>query len=215
MRRIVASLLVDGTKGTETREAKDTDAPTQKTKPTPRTNSAARDRHGGWQSSPRLTWSEVKEIDDVIRELVRLRVRPTHLVTVMSPSGTDSERKRFCGRTFAHLGQSLKRHSKPHIGLTIFENSADADLHAHHLVHVPREERHTVERFHNPPLITVTPIRNLVGLVGYLTKQRQRLPPDFEKKINRPWQRCQPVPGKRWTTTAAASAALVGSSSNW
>jgi hypothetical protein len=150
----------------------------------------------------------VKAIDGTVRDLRERGVPMTHLVTIMPSSGDSSERKRSCTCAVGHIGQALKRHGKPHVGLTIFEHPINADLHAHHLVHVHPGERQTLERFSDPPEVEVQRIRNLPHLLGYVTKQRQRLPPDFEKRIDRPWQRCRPVPGKRWTMTGDAKAVL-------
>ena len=182
--------------------------------PRPRKERARRNA-GGWRPSPRLAWSEVKEIDECVHRLKRAGVAPTHCITIM-PSATitaDSKRKRACVGTVAHIGEALTRHGTSHVGLTVFENRSNADLHAHHLIHVPGCELGTVERFHNPPAVCVQPIHDLPGEVRYLTKQRQRLPPAYEREIDRPWQRCLSVPGKRWTMTKAAQALLANSPS--
>jgi hypothetical protein len=167
-------------------------------------------RRGGWPPTRWLAWDDVKEIVSIIHELTRLGFAPTHLITIMPHEGNDSDRKRFCTRETAHLGQALKRHSAVHVGITIFENSATADLHAHHLVHVPRGERATVERRHRPPEVHVRRIRTLEAVLRYLTKERRHLSPDFEERIRRRWQRCRPVPGKKWTMTRKAKELLGG-----
>ena len=67
-------------------------------------------RRGGWPPTRWLAWDDVKEIVSIIRELTRLGFAPTHLMTIMPPEGSDSDRKRVCTRETAHLGQALKRH---------------------------------------------------------------------------------------------------------
>ena len=159
---------------------------------------------GGWPSSPHLAWADVKAIDDVVHEMARRGCAPTHLVTIMPSAANDSSRKKECTRKIAHLGQALKRHGKPHMGVTVFERPTHADLHAHHLIHTPRGEFSTVERFHWPPRVHVQRVRKLDGIVDYLTKERRHLSPDFEARIKRRWARGQQVPGKRWTMTTQA-----------
>ena len=165
---------------------------------------------GGWPPTRWLAWDDVKEIVGIIHELTRLGFAPTHLVTIMPPEGSDSDRKRVCTRETAHLGQALKRHGQPHIGITVFEHPPNADLHAHHLVHIPRGENATVQRRHRPPEVHVRRIRTLEAVLHYLTKERRHLSPDFEERIRRRWQRCQPVPGKKWTMTRKAKELLGG-----
>lgn len=210
----IAGTLVS-IRGTTTQAAPSTSADGSVGGPRRQKRTAEKKRAGGWQPSPRLSWQQVKEIDEAVHRLAGLGVAPTHCITIM-PSASitaDNKRKRFCDGKVAHIGEALKRHDQPHIGLTTVENPLDADLHANHLVFVPRGERKTIERFHNPPCTHVEAIYDLPGLIGYVTKERRRMSPDFEKKINRPWQRCLPVPGKRWTLTADARATLASCAS--
>ena len=165
---------------------------------------SAKKRYGGWPSTRWLGWDDVKDIASAVHELTRQGFAPTHLITIMPREGDPSSRKRACTRETAHFGQALKRHGQPHIGITIFENPASADLHAHHLVHVPRSEYSTVQRRHRPPMVHVRRIRTLDAVLRYLTKERRHLSPDFEERIRRRWQRCRPVPGKKWTMTTNA-----------
>lgn len=208
----IASTLVS-IRGTTTQAAPSTSAAVSVGGPRRQERTADKKRAGGWQPSARLSWQQVKEIDEAVHRLAGLGVAPTHCITIMPPASiaADNKRKRFCDGKVAHIGEALKRHDQPHIGLTTFENPLDADLHANHLVFVPRGERKTIERFHNPPSVHVEAIYNLPGVVAYVTKERRRMSPDFERTINRPWQRCWPVPGKRWTLTSDARAALATS----
>ena len=210
----IAGTLVS-IRGTTTQAAPPTSAAVSVGGPRKQKRTAEKKRAGGWQPSPRLSWQQVKEIDAAVHRLAGLGVAPTHCITIMPPASitADNKRKRFCVGKIAHIGEALKRHDKPHIGLTTFENPLDADLHANHLAHVPRCERETIKRFHNPPTVHVETIYDLPGVVAYVTKERQRLSPDFEKRINRPWQRCRPVPGKRWTLTGDARAAVASCAS--
>ena len=198
-------------RGTTTQAALSTSAAVSGDGPRKQKRTAEKKRAGGWQPSPRLSWQQVKEIDEAVHRLAGLGVAPTHCITIMPPApiAADNKRKRFCVGKIAHIGEALKRHDQPHIGLTTVENPFDADLHVNHLVFVPRGERKTIARFHNPPCTHVEAIYDLPGVVAYVTKERRRMSPGFERAINRPWQRCRPVPGKRWTLTADARAALA------
>jgi len=166
---------------------------------------------GGWPNTACFSWDEVKKIDNAIHELSRGGCGPTHHITIMPLTGNPSSRKRTCSREIAHLGQALKRHGESHVGITIFENPPNADLHAHHLVFVPHDEYATVERLHRPPEVHVERISNLDGIVDYITKERRHLSPDFEAMIERRWERSLPVPGKRWTMTTEAKELLARS----
>jgi hypothetical protein len=159
-------------------------------------------RAGGWPSSPSLPWKDVKRIDALAHEAERCGCRLTHLITVMPDPGDDMGRKRECARIVAHLGQSLKRHGKPHVGVTVYEKSAGADLHAHHLVHIPRGEFALVERLHAPPMVHVR--RSAPTDIGYITKERRPLPPEVEAHVKHRRKKGAPIPGKRWTATSAA-----------
>jgi hypothetical protein len=147
----------------------------------------------------------VKAIHAAVHTLVKAGFPPTHQFTIMPSSGDDTSRKRYCTRKIGHLGQALKRHQEPHIGITIFEKPIHRDLHAHHLVHLPRSEFTLAER-RWPLEVHVEEIWNLNWLLRYVTKERQHLPPDFESKIKRPWRPCREVPGNRWTMTTEAKA---------
>jgi hypothetical protein len=144
----------------------------------------------------------VKRIHALAHEAERCGCRLTHLITVMPDTGADMERKRECARIVAHLGQALKRHGKQHVGVTVYEKSAGADLHAHHLVHIPRGELALVERLHNLPKVHVRP--TVLTDIGYITKERRPLPPEVEAHVNHRRKKGAPIPGKRWTATSAA-----------
>ena len=192
--RIAATL--SSVRGTTTQAAPSTSAAVSVGGPRKRKRAADKKHAGGWQPSPRLTWHEVKEIDEAVHRLAGLGVAPTHCITIMPPASiiADNKRKRFCVGKIAHIGEALKRHGQPHVGVTTFEHPLDADLHANLLVFVPRSERSTIERFHNPPCTHVKAIYDLPGVVAYVTKERRHMSPDFEKRIDRPWLRCKSVP---------------------
>ena len=152
----------------------------------------------------RLTWDEVKQIDSIAHAARRERQPLNVLVTIRAPRGApDAASKRKVTTDIAHLGEALKRRGQEHVGLTVFEKSPD--LHAHHLVHVRRENIDVVERRHDGEIVDVR--KADAGAVAYITKQRQCLSPAFEAEIRRPREKSGgPIPGKRWTATPAAQA---------
>ena len=173
-------------------------------------------RHGGWPVSPRLPWPDVRAIYEIAHEMAAYGLPSTHFVTIMPWSGRAPERKRTCSRVIAHLGQALVRGGYSHYGLTIIEHPIDADLHAHHLLHVPVSMQKRVEAWGTSSAdIRVQPISDIDGLLGYLAKERQRLSPDFEAQLRKrsgpKWTKCRPVVGKRWSTTTPVSELLAGS----
>ncbi len=173
----IAGTLVS-IRGKTTQAAPPTSAAVSVGGPRKQKGTAEKKRAGGWQPSPRLSWQQVKEIDAAVHRLAGPGVAPTHCITIMPPASitADNQRKRFCVGKIAHIGEALKRHDKPHIGLTTFENPLDAHLHANHLAHVPRCERETIKRFHNPPTVHVETIYDLPGVVAYVTKERRQGP---------------------------------------
>ena len=183
----IAGTLVS-IRGTNTQAAPSPSAAVSVGGPRRQKRTAEKKRAGGWQPSPRLSWLQVKRIDEAVHRLAGLGVAPTHCITIMPPASiaADNKRKRFCDGKVAHIGEALKRHDQPHIGLTTFENPLDADLHANHLVFVPRGERNTIERFHSPPSVHVEAIYDLPGVVAYVTKERRRMSPRFREDNKSP-----------------------------
>jgi hypothetical protein len=159
-------------------------------------------RRGGWPSSPSLSWKDVQAIHEIAHRAGRSRLEFTHMITIMPDSGDDVERKRESGRIVGHLGQALKRHGKPHVGLTVYEKSLGGDLHAHHLVHIPAGEEGLVYRLHDLPKVHVR--RVTTKAVGYVTKERAPLPPSHEAHNPHRRKKGARLPGKRWTATSAA-----------
>ena len=165
------------------------------------------DKHGGgWPVNRRPQWRDVQAIYDIAHEMEANRLPFTHFVTIMPGSGEARGRKRTCSRLIAHLGQVLLRDGHPHYGLTIIEHPMDADLHAHHLLRVPASMRRRIEAWTSGLAdVRVQVIRDIDGLLAYLTKERKRLSPDFEAQLRErrgpQWRKCRPIVGKRWSTT--------------
>ena len=173
-------------------------------KPIPRSRLRAECKQGGWPSSTGLRWGDVKAIYELAHQAGRAGYRLNHLVSIMPESGDDMERKRSCARIVGHLGQALKRHGRPHIGVTVYEKDGCADLHAHHLVHIPKSEKKLLAHLSERREIHIR--RAASTDVGYVTKQRLPLSPDFETRISHWRKKGARIPGKRWTATAAALA---------
>jgi hypothetical protein len=187
----------------------------KKTKKKRRKRKRGGKRRSGWQPSSGLRWRhDVREIDNVAHELGRKGYAFTHLVTIRPYDGDPLTRKRTCSRVVAHLGQALKRRGHRHVGITIIEHPLYGELHAHHLVCVPRSEPARIEEWRDRKAdIDIRRITDLRGLLRYVLKQRLRLSPEFEDRIRTSkgprWQKCRPVPGKRWSMTTDAKVVMT------
>ena len=158
-----------------------------------------RGKRGGWRSSTGLTWTEVKEIHRLDFVARSARYPLNYLVSVMPETGDDQERKRSCSRLIAHLGQHLRRHGSPHVGVTVYEKASSADLHAHHLVHIPPRKTAVLEWIRSRPEMHVR--RAVESDPGYVTKERLPLPPDCEARVCHNRRRGLRIPGKRYSGT--------------
>jgi hypothetical protein len=158
-----------------------------------------RGKRGGWRSSTGLTWTEVKEIHRLDFVARSARYPLNYLVSVMPETGDDQERKRSCSRLIAHLGQHLRRHGSPHVGVTVYKKASSADLHAHHLVHIPPRKTAVLEWIRSRPEMHVR--RAVESDPGYVTKERLPLPPDCEARVCHNRRRGLRIPGKRYSGT--------------
>jgi hypothetical protein len=130
------------------------------------------------------------------------------MVTIRAPREVAaSAGKRYLSRAIAHLGQLLQRRGQAHIGVTVYEVGDAGDLHTHHLVHVARRNYAAVEAWCDGEVRHVR--RTDRHAVEYITKQRQCLPPDYEKKIRRKRTAGAMIPGVRWSVTEGARQLLV------
>lgn len=167
-----------------------------------------RKKKGGWQPTRCLDWQDVKEAKHVSKSCSM-----NCSIDIMPCNGTDIERKRLIQKLSAHLGQSLNRRNRAHIGFTVFEKGGPKNslLHAHHILRVENEDRDVVKRLanrHPPGVIKVEWLQNATALstkVNYVTKQRKILSPEFEKRNGHTYQKSpKPVPGRRISYTNAA-----------
>jgi hypothetical protein len=78
-------------------------------------------------------------------------------------------------------------------------------LHAHHLLHVEPGNDDVLARYHDGAEIDVRPTRSTWSAIYYVTKQRQWLGEEIEKRRARPWKPSEgSIPGARWSLTDAA-----------
>ena len=167
----------------------------------------------GPKPSKPFAWSEVKQIDSEAHDLRRAGFPLNAMATTKpDPDGPPAETKNSIRGLVAHIGESLGRiGAGPHIGLTVYET--EGGLHAHHLFHAPRGAFAEISRRHHRDdgSVHVGPAKP----IGYVTKERQHLPPDFEAEIRKRgfrYRRGGEVPGKRhsWTGPAKAILAAAG-----
>ena len=135
-------------------------------------------RKGGWRSPSGLAWSEVKGVSSVAHS-----ARFNTYLDIMPVSGTDQERKRYCALIVARLGQSLKRRGRQHVGVTTYEKSSVASLHAHHMCRLEKCDWDLLQRYDGEIVRADTfPLSRLSQVVRYRTKQRLPLSPEVRKK---------------------------------
>lgn len=147
-----------------------------------------------------LEWGVVKQISALAHD-AQFNVR----LDIMPPSGTDAQRKRFISRKVAHLGQSLKRRGRNHVGVTVYEKRPGIDLHGHHLVRIEPKDLDLLQQYRDA---IVKPLkfsrREINDKVDYATKQRLPLSPEFEKNCSHQRQAGSAIRGPRASYTAAA-----------
>ena len=169
----------------------------------------------GPKPSKPFAWSEVKRIDSEAHDLRRAGFPLNAMATTKpDPDGPPAETKKAIRGLVAHIGESLGRiGAGPHIGLTVYET--EGGLHAHHLFHAPRGAFAEISRRHHRDdgSVHVGPAKP----IGYVTKERQHLPPDFEAAIREQgfrYRRGGEVPGKRHSWTGPAQAILAAAGRN-
>ena len=169
-------------------------------------------RKGGWQQTTGLPWSDVKEIHEAHHAAAQAGMPLNRFVSIRPLSQITDEalRKRLCYRQVSRLGEKLRRHGSPFVGIRVFEKDVDGMLHAHLLVHIPR---HLLKKFDSWGDLIVTDIRPAVAKhLGYITKQRHPLPPDAEKAVSHRRKKGEAFIGRRWSLTKDAKAVLAAGS---
>jgi hypothetical protein len=122
----------------------------------------------------------------------------------------DALRKRDISRATAHLGQEIERRGQSHVGVTNYEKSPSGRLHAHHLVYIAPSNDDIVVRWGGrycddmadsdaAHAIPAQPCH-----IGYVTKERLPLSPEFEAMTTHKRRAGARIPGPRFTMTAAA-----------
>ena len=174
-------------------------------------------KKGGWPGSTSLKWNrDCKRIFECFHAFRRAQVQPTLFVTI-TPSSAQSPAaaKRQISRTLGHLGELLDRHGCAHVGLTVYEVSSSGVVHAHHAVFVPPRLASRVQRWAAKGRVDERDARPFIPerLIGYMTKQRQPLPPEFKPPVYGKPHRWQPggfIPGPRWSLTGSAKQIVGG-----
>ena len=165
-------------------------------------------RKRGPQPTKYLTTDEVREIDQAIHTLRSAGKPLNRMVTINAPQGVpDAQGKRLISRELAHIGQDLKRAGHDHID--VYEkHGASGRVHVHSLVHTPRGFEHLIEKHDEGDCGDVCVSRADHRAAAYVTKQRRRGSPDYERANKRPWRPCAEIPGKRFSISPAARAII-------
>lgn len=165
----------------------------------------------GPPGSTRLTWPQVKEIDDFAHIARSAGVPLNRMVTIRAPIGvSDADGKQSIRQIVSHIRQDFEqRNGLLLIGVVIYEKHPL--LHAHILLHAPRGNGSLIAKRHEGKGGTVHVRPADEQAVEYVTKQRQRLSPDYEDVIKRRWisSKGGQIEGPRYTYTTAAKALLA------
>ena len=166
-----------------------------------------KERKGSVWNKKWLEWAEVCRISEIEFRVRQAGLPFNHFITIMPPVGLNQrEAKRVIASALKSLTQEFTRAGAFNISLTVYEKERGGRLHAHIAVHVPRglggivkrwllnngagEDRHAIPfRSHH---------------VGYMTKQRRSLPPDFQPMLNgkpHQWQPADRIIGPRWSVS--------------
>ena len=175
-----------------------------------RADQKPRKRKGGWPTPTGLTWTQVKEITDLCHRLRSAGYPLNWFISIRPPDDivSDAERKRDCYRRAGRLADKLRRRGVEVLAVRCFEKPLYGKLHLHALVHVPR---HLQDEFAGWGDGTITHIKRAkLWHVGYVTKERHPLSPDFEKVTPHLRQKSAPFRGQRWSLTPAARTLLAG-----
>jgi hypothetical protein len=162
----------------------------------------------GPKGSTYLTWDQVKDID-AFAHIARSAGKPLNrMVTIRAPiEVSDADGKKAIRQIVAHIQQDFKRAGCLLIGVTVYEKAQY--LHAHVLLHVPPGKSKLIGKRCEGEGGTVHVRPADEKGVEYVTKQRKRLPPDYEKQIKRRWIKSERIEGPRYTYTTAAKALLA------
>lgn len=156
--------------------------------------------------------------------LARAGYRFTVFATARAPLGlTDSQAKKHIARSFARLGQALKRNGHGYIGLNAYEKPIAGFLHGHALLHVRRDcmavVKRWADRFDEPRAKPCEPAES-VNLharpavssdLAYVLKQRRFNGP-FERP-GQPYEKSAPFAGTRVSFTKMARAIIQSTES--
>lgn len=166
-----------------------------------------KERKGDVWNKKWLEWSEVCRISEIDFRLRQAGLPFNQFITIMPPVGlTQREAKRVIATALKSLTQEFTRAAAFNLSLTVYEKERGGRLHAHVAVHVPRGLGGIVKRW----LLNngagedrhAMPFRS--HHVGYMTKQRRSLPPDFRPMLNgkpHQWQAADRIIGPRWSAS--------------
>jgi hypothetical protein len=207
----VSSSLIDYTaqKQPPTRKAAQARRKTTRSGSKRRADQKPRKRKGGWPTTTGLTWTQVKEITDLCHRLRSAGYPLNWFISIQPPDDilSDAARKRDCYRRAGRLADKLRRRGVHVLAVRCFEKPLYGKLHLHALVHVPRHLQDEFVGWGDGTKIHIKKAK--LWHVGYLTKERHPLHPDFEKQIQHLRQKSAPFRGKRWSLTPAARALLA------
>lgn len=163
------------------------------------------------QHTTELSHAETKEIGRLM-SLCEKDGIPLNLVITIKKDGIN-DNKQPLREGVSKVMKYLRTRGIPHYGITVYEKNPydperKSELHAHHMFHCPKGYIQELKcHFNSDPNLRVTNTHS--GSFGYLTKQRQSLPPQadtflMQRKNYRFFQRRagEFIKGKRWTVSS-------------
>lgn len=161
----------------------------------------------GPRGSKYLEWAQVKQVDHLAHVAKREGYELNRCITVRaSKDVSDAEGKREINRQLDRIGEGLKSRGQEWVAVWAYEK--DPYLHAHVLIYVaPGNLDLLKNRQKRSGRIVHVRKADAVG-PEYITKQRRKLSPEFEARINRSWRKGAHIDGPRVGYSKAARALL-------
>ena len=178
----------------------------------PRRRSRKPDTRGGWGHTTELSAQEVRYLHEAAYHARSAGTPWNYRIDMRAPNGLSPKAgKRWLQVAIARVGQALQRQGFEHIGTTVFERKPHDDfVHCHHALHVSAAALPIIQRLCDGDAVRLQ--RWHRNALGYMTKQRQQLPPEYERRLPRGllWKRQQGdiIPGRRLHLTKAQKAMM-------
>jgi len=180
----------------------------------PGTRQVRKRKSGGWKALKGLRWKEVELIHVLVKKAAEagmplnrfVSIRPTPSVLAKGDAFT----KRWLCNKSKHVWQTVRGRKvirQPSVPcLTVYEKDTGGALHCHQLVHQAQGNK-ALEGIGDGRVVNVKATMKDVHL-GYITKQRLPLSPEFEATTNHKRKSSDPIRGVRMSLNRDAKCLL-------